>query len=126
MIASTACFDADLALLPCGGPRACSAPMVCVDNQCQFQCYENSDCLSDQVCERQVCVSQKLAFHDHHDQAIHVSDMTISTDMDTSATEEDMMLNSTEEDMMSSGFFTDDDMNTQMNETTDMNILLDM
>ena len=60
-IVCTACFDSTFEPLPCGGPNICSEPRVCVENQCVFACYQDADCDANEICERQVCVSNKLA-----------------------------------------------------------------
>ena len=87
-ILCTACFDSTFEPLPCGGPNICSEPRICIDNQCVFACYQDEDCDANEICERQVCVSNKLAQTDRERMTTDMSltDMSL-TDSDTDHTD---------------------------------------
>ena len=102
-----ACFD-DLAPIPCGGPAICSSPRVCIENQCVFACTNDDDCQNDLVCERQVCVSSKLA----EVETEVIGDMS-NFDLSIS---NDMLMQNDDDSMLQAGVESD----MQVNDTPDM------
>jgi hypothetical protein len=98
-ILCTACFDSTFEPLPCGGINICSEPRVCINNACVFACYQDEECDTDERCERQVCVSKKLAQTNHErmmtnqsaDMSFDMSDMSdMSLEDHTDAIIDDM------------------------------------